>query len=147
MGSGGAVVPVLCWLPDVAEGQYNSHTWKGCCTLGWAVLAGRVAELLPDVLQSATAISTASSSIVHSIQVTQCTAEAMACGRLFLTDLLHSHQLLCAAALSASDGVCCCSHTLLCVLQDYLANAYKCLLLTRTRRGMAAKPLPATGVC
>ena len=123
----------------------HSHTWKGFCILGCAVLAGRVAELLPDVLQSATAISTAPSSIVHSVQVTQRTAEAVACCRLFLTDLPGPHQLLCAAALSALNDVCCCSHTLLCALQDYLANAYKCLLLTK--EGMAAKPLSATGVC
>ena len=89
----GAAAWVLC---------VHRHTSNSRRPLGCTVLAGRVAELLPDVLRSAAVISTAPSSIVHSVQVTQRTAEAVACGRPFLTHLPHAHQLLCAAAHLAS---------------------------------------------
>ena len=49
-------------------------------------------------------------------------------------------DVLCAAL-----AVCCCTLTVCCAVQDYLANAFKCLLLSK--EGKAAKPLALAGVC
>ena len=52
---------------------------------------------------------------------------------------------MCAAARLASSSMCNCNPTGFCTLQDYLANAFRCMLLTK--EGEAANPLAFAGVC
>ena len=122
------------------------HTSKSHRTLGCAVLEASVAELSPDVLPSAAAISGVPSSTRHSVQDARRTAEAVACGRPFPTSSVEP----------ASDVLCCC----IVGIQKVCAAAlpHFSVLCRATlqmpagqmlldKDGKAAKPLAIAGVC
>lgn len=110
-GHASALMPLLCWLPVIAEGIAIQE---------WAL-----------------------HKIRHTADMAYSRSRVL--WQAVPTNMRALHQVLRAAALSASSPLCCCTPTVPCALQEYLANAFRSLLLTK--EGKAAKPLAVAGVC